>query len=247
MLTVANFNERVCLVGVDDHPIVVNGLYALIKEAAPEFEWAGTARSYQEMVRLFGRADFAERTEGQRLLVLYDLNLADGSDPYKAIAKLVQRGINVAVLTSEYRPVPLRNAVEAGAVGLALKSDPLESIVDVLRAASRGEEAVSTEVAFALVTERAFVPNLTERELEVLRLLAGGLPRKAVGSKLDPPVKLATVATYLNRVFVKYQKLDRDVMTFPDAIREATRDGFLMEPGRLVESGPLARRTRVGR
>ncbi len=217
------------MVAVDDHPIVVDGLAALMKDVAPELEWAGTARDYESLrVLLVGDESRAGIVPD---VVIYDLNLGDGSDPFPRISELVQHGHNVMVLTSEARPIPLRSSLAAGARGLALKSDEVSAIVDVIRAVSRGEEAVSPEIAFALVTDHSLVPHLSDRELQVLQLLADGLPRKSIGQRLDPPVKLATVATYLNRIFVKYQEVGRQVLTSQDAVREAVRDGYLAFPG----------------
>ncbi|MDO5494581.1 MAG: response regulator transcription factor [bacterium] len=222
-------STRFQLLAVDDHPIVVEGLAALLKREAPELEWAGVARTYPELLQRL-EALVSER-EHPNLVVLIDLNLGDGEDPVDRVRALTAAGIRVVVLTSEARPVPLRQVLEAGALGLALKSDEVTSIADVVRTVAAGEQALSSEIAFAFASDDKLIPQLSDRELQVLRLLADGLPRKSVGRRLDPPVKLATVATYLNRIFQKYQVIGRDVNTFQDAVREAVRDGYLPSPG----------------
>ena len=65
----------------------------------------------------------------------------------------------------------------------------------------------------------------------MLQLLVDGVPRKNVGARLDPPVKLATVVTYLNRICRRYQENGRDVTTSQDAIRAAVADGWFDYPG----------------
>ncbi len=116
----------------------------------------------------------------------------------------------------------------------------------MVRSVSLGNFAVSSDLAFVLATDEEMVPNLAPRELEVLRLLAEGVPRKSVGSRLDPPVKLATVVTYLNRICTRYQENGRPVSTSQDAIRAAAEDGYLNLPGtgtsRAGNGGPVTPR-----
>lgn len=223
---------QVRLIAVDDHPVVVEGLAVLLLREAPEFRWTGAARTYQELLERL--EDLQNEPDDAPIVVLVDLNLGDGGDPVERVAELVAKGIRVVIFTSEVRPIPLRQAIEAGALGLALKSDDGASIADVVRSVARGEQGLSSEIAFALASDEALVPQLSERELQVLRLLADGLPRKSVGSRLNPPVKLATVATYLNRIFHKYQETGRYVSTYQDAVREAVRDGYLPRPDDYV-------------
>lgn len=227
--------RRVRVTAVDDHPIVVEGLASLLSRARTDggpggrdgfaVEWLGQSRTYPEL-----RDRIAEWPDPPDL-VLYDLHLGDGADPAEGIAALSTAGISVVVLTSELRPVPIRRAMKAGAAGLILKSDDVQKILDVVRLASEGNFAVSSDLAFVLATDEDLAPNLAPRELEVLQLLADGVPRKAVGSRLDPPVKLATVVTYLNRICRRYQESGRNVTTSHDVIREAVADGHLEFPG----------------
>lgn len=234
--------RRVRVAAVDDHPIVVAGLASLLSRSsgsdpeggvaaelaprnAPRIEWLGESPTLTALQARLAEWDPAPD------VILYDLYLNDGSDPAEGIASLVERGITVVILTSELRPVPIRQAIKAGATGLILKSDETEKILDVIRAAGLGHFAVSSDLAFVLATDENLVPNLAPRELEVLRLLAEGVPRKSVGNQLTPPVKLATVVTYLNRIAKRYKELGRDVKTSQDAIRAAVEDGYLDPPG----------------
>lgn len=229
--------DRVRVTAVDDHPIVVEGVASLLTRAPTSpadgsagrdgftVEWLGQSRTFPEL-----------RTKNAQWpappdIVLYDLNLGDGSDPAEGIATLTAEGIAVVVLTSELRPVPIRRAMKAGAAGLILKSDDVQKIQDVVRSVSEGNFAVSSDLAFVLATDDDLAPNLAPRELEVLQLLADGVPRKTVGSQLDPPVKLATVVTYLNRICRRYQASGRNVTTSHDAVRAAVADGHLDLPG----------------
>ena len=226
--------KRLRMAAVDDHPIVVEGLVSLLTRGpegsrarpdTPAVEWLGQTRTFAELRARIDQWPAAPD------LVLFDLNLGDGTDPADGIAELVAAGIAVVVLTSEVRPIPIRRAMKAGAAGLILKSDDLPRILEVVRSVSRGDFAVSSDLAFVLATDDDLTPNLAPRELQVLQLLADGVPRKNVGARLDPPVKLATVVTYLNRICRRYQENGRDVTTSQDALRAAVADGWFDYPG----------------
>ena len=213
--------QRIRVTAVDDHPIVVEGIAALLARADADFEWLGSSTSAEELEQKLGT--WAAPPD----IVLFDLFLGDGSNPAESIARVAARGIRVVVLTAEARPIPLREAVRAGAQGLILKSDDVDSILRVIRSVLDDDFAVSSELAFALVTDDELTPHLSARELDVLRLLADGVPRKSVGQWLEPPVKLSTVVTYLNRICSRYQEMGREVLGSSDAVREAIVDGFL--------------------
>ncbi|MGV1008856.1 MAG: response regulator [Dermatophilaceae bacterium] len=212
------------LAALDDHPIVVEGLVSLITREAGDLVWLGGARTFAELERAL------QRWPSQPDIVLYDLHLHDGSNPSDGIAALRARGITVVVLTSEVRPIPIRRAVQAGAMGVVLKSDHADRIIDVIRSAAAGSFAASSDLAFVLLTDASLTARLAPRELEALELLADGVPRKLIGARMDPPVSLATVVTYINRVCERYRALGRDVTTAQDALRAAVEDGHLDLP-----------------
>lgn len=212
------------MAAVDDHPIVVEGLVSLITRDAPDLVWLGRSSTWAEL------AHRLQEWPSPPDLVLYDLHLHDGSTPTEGIATLSSRAITVVVFTSELRPIPIRRAVQAGARGVVLKSDPVDRIVDVVRSAAAGDFAVSSDLAFVLITDSSLAAHLAPRELEALELLADGVPRKSIGARMDPPVSLATVVTYLNRVCLRYRALGRDVTTAQDAVRAAVEDGYLDLP-----------------
>ncbi len=212
------------LAAVDDHPVVVEGLGAILTRCAPDMEWLGAAHD------LVGLREMVTASAQPPDLVLYDLHLHDDSKPADGIAWLTTKGIRSVVLTSEIRPVPIREAVMAGAMGVILKSDDPDRIIDVIRQAHAGDFAVSSELANLLVSDKHMTPHLAPRELEALELLASGLPRKTIGRRMDPPVAMSTVVTYFNRICEKYRDLGRDVHTPQEALRAAAQDGYLDTP-----------------
>ena len=212
------------LMAVDDHPVVVEGVVALVSRELADVQFVGSATSWEAAQRLLASLPAPPD------VVLMDLHLGDGSSPSTAISELTARGIRVVVLTSEVRPVPVRRAIRAGALGLALKSDAPSDIAAVVAAAARGEAAVSSDLAFVLVTDPDLSASLPPRELEVLSLLADGVPRKSVGAMLQPPVTMATVVTYLNRACARYREAGVDVRSPQDVLRAAMADGHLDPP-----------------
>lgn len=212
------------LMAVDDHPVVVEGVVALVSRELSDVQFVGSATTWQAAQDLL--ASLAAPPD----VVLMDLHLGDGSSAAESISELTSRGIRVVVLTSEVRPVPVRRAIKAGAVGLALKSDAPSDIASVIAAAARGEAAVSSDLAFVLVTDPRLSATLPPRELEVLSLLADGVPRKSVGAMLQPPVTMATVVTYLNRACARYREAGVDVRSPQDVLRAAMADGHLDPP-----------------
>ncbi len=209
---------------VDDHPVVAQGVWALATQLDPEIEPVGTCKRADEL-----GAKLSELTSPPDV-ILMDLHLEDGSAPAETIARLAQAGHHVVVLTSEMRPVPIRSAIRAGAIGLCLKSDEPDLIVNVLRSAAGGEFAVSSDLAFVLMTDAELTAKLAPREIEALQLLADGVPRKSVGERMDPPVAMSTVVTYLNRACARYREMGVDVQSPRDAVRAAIQDGYFDSP-----------------
>ena len=209
---------------VDDHPVVAQGVLALATQLDPEIEPVGTCKRADEL-----GAKLSELTSPPDVIMM-DLHLEDGSAPAETIARLAQAGHHVVVLTSEMRPVPIRSAIRAGAIGLCLKSDEPDLIVNVLRSAAGGEFAVSSDLAFVLMTDAELTAKLAPREIEALQLLADGVPRKSVGERMDPPVAMSTVVTYLNRACARYREMGVDVQSPRDAVRAAIQDGYFDSP-----------------
>ncbi|MCR1784197.1 response regulator transcription factor [Nocardioides carbamazepini] len=219
-------DEPMAIVAVDDHPVVLEGLRSALGRSGFPFDWLGSTSTARDLVALL---DNAARPA---TLALVDLHLGDAGDTHDLIGTLTGRGVRCVVLTSESRPVPLRRAVEAGAVGLILKSDPIEQIVSVLEQVEEVGLATSSELAHALVTDDQMCARLAPRELEVLQLLSDGHTRRSIARSFDPPISESTVSTYVERVFQQYRLLGRTVRNTVEAVREAAADGyFAVRPG----------------
>ncbi|HZC99253.1 MAG TPA: response regulator transcription factor [Actinomycetes bacterium] len=143
-------------------------------------------------------------------VVLMDLQMPRLDGP-GAIAALRQRApeVHVLVLTTFGSDADITRAIDAGATGYLLKDAPREQLFSAIRAAARGESALSPTVA-TRVLGRMRAPAeeaLSPRELEILQAVARGLSNKDIGRRLH--VSQATVKTHLLRIFAKLGVDDR--------------------------------------
>lgn len=185
---------------VDNHPIVLEGLRAALARTAPDVALVAIATSVDEL--LAGPGAAAD-------VVLLDLSMP-GEDPAEvSVRRLVASGVSVLIFTSEERPVPVRRAIEAGASGLLLKVDPVETIAQAVRDVVAGELACSGPLAAMLLTDDSLETRLSKRQIEILGAVSEGLPYRLVAKRLG--VAEVTVREHLNRAAQAYR--DRGVET----------------------------------
>jgi DNA-binding NarL/FixJ family response regulator len=208
------------LLAADPHPVVTDGMACAVL-GRPGLTWMGGVGSLAELLEV------ATGPEDRPHVAVIGLDLGPATQVGATIRQLRDSGVGVVIFTASLRPVPIRAAVEAGARGVALMVDPAAALMDVIEAVAIGEFAVSSGRARMLVGDAHLTPRLAPREVEVLHLLASGLPRKAIGGHMHPPVAMTTVVTYLNRVCEKYRAIGRPVACPADALRAAAEDGYL--------------------
>ena len=184
----------------DDHPIVRGGIVALL-DAADDIEVVGQATTGLEAV------DLALSLKPD--LVLMDLRMP-GIDGDEATARILRSssGIRIVVLTTYETDASILTAIEAGASGYLLKAAPQEEILAGIRSVARGEVALAPSIA-ALLVQRMKTPavSLTNRETEVLTLVAQGLSNPEIAGRLF--LGEATVKTHLLHAFEKLEVSDR--------------------------------------
>ncbi|TQM57387.1 response regulator [Humibacillus xanthopallidus] len=187
--------QPVRVVLVDDHPVVRAGLRALLggQDDLAVVGEAGDLDTAERVVR-------AEHPH----VVLMDLSLGDGPGGAETTARLLALPDppHVLVLTTYDTEADILRALEAGAVGYLLKDAPPEQLFAGIRATARGETVLAASVAARLV-RRASSPGpvVTEREVEVLELLARGLGNREMARELF--VSEATVKSHLSHVYAK--------------------------------------------
>ncbi|HLS03298.1 MAG TPA: response regulator transcription factor [Actinomycetales bacterium] len=179
---------------VDDHPVVRAGLRLLLEKA----DRIVVAAEAADAAGAIGAVEV-----GDIDVVLMDLRLGDGVDGVGATARiraLGQAAPRVLILTTFETDADILRAVEAGAAGYLLKDSEPQVLVSAIEAAHRGEIVLAPGVAQRLAAQQP-LPDLTERELEILRLVAGGASNRAIGAELF--ISEATVKTHLARAFAK--------------------------------------------
>jgi DNA-binding NarL/FixJ family response regulator len=181
---------------VDDHPVVRAGLRTLLA-AQPELDVIAEAGD--------GAAALAAAADHHPDVVLCDLRLGAGPDGV-AVTRALTRGPSpapaVLILTTYDHDADIVRAVEAGAAGYLLKDVGIDELTAAILAAAAGETVLSPSMTERMIaTLRTRSAGLSDRELEVLRLVADGLSNKRVAKTLV--VSEATVKTHLNHAFTK--------------------------------------------
>jgi DNA-binding NarL/FixJ family response regulator len=185
----------IAIVLVDDHPVVRAGLRALL-EGQPDLFVVGDAAD----------ADAALRTVRDTApdVVLMDLNLGSGSGGAELTGQLraLPAPPRVLVLTTYDTEADILAAVGAGAVGYLLKDAPPAELFRAIRATAKGEVALAPSVAARLISRVSSSETvLTQREIEVLDLLAEGLSNADLARRLL--VSEATVKSHLSHIYAK--------------------------------------------
>ncbi|MGM1059530.1 response regulator [Saccharothrix sp. Mg75] len=184
---------------VDDHPVVRDGLRGMLSSAG-DVEVVGEA------------ADGAEAEAVVRAVspdvVLMDLRMP-GVDGVTAIGRLRDLPTRVLVLTTYDTDSDVLPAIKAGATGYLLKDTPRDELFRAVRSAARGEAVLSPSVATRLVGQvrHPATEPLSDREVEVLGLIARGCTNREAAAKLF--ISEATVKTHLVHVYAKLGVKDR--------------------------------------
>ncbi len=202
----------------DDHPVVRQGLRTFL-ELQDDVEIVGEAADGPEAVAVAGR-------------ILPDVVLLDlvmpGMDGVEAIrgVRAASPGTRVVVLTTFSDDRMVVDSVKAGAAGYLLKDVRPPDLAEAVRAVHRGESVLHPRVAGKLMREVARPPrpgtleSLSERELDVLRLLASGLPNRDIAARLVLSEK--TIKTHVSSILAKLEVKDRT-----QAALYAVREGLV--------------------
>lgn len=192
----------------DDHKLFRQGLISLIKTRGDEVEVVGEAATGQEVVKA------AEELHPD--VVLMDIYMPQG-DGLQATKEIRERFSDIAVvmLTSSEEDEHLYEAVKLGASGYLLKSLDANELFDLLRGITRGEAAMTRAMAARLlksVANQATTSDLgqealTNREIDVLRLVAQGASNPQIAETLC--ISINTVKSHLKNILEKLQLENR--------------------------------------
>ena len=196
---------------VDDHPIVREGLRAVLGVRA-DCEVVGEAAD--------GRTAIETYQSTRPDVVIMDIRLPDisGIAATEAIRR-IDPAARVIAVTSYSGDAEWRRMLDAGAVGLLLKGAAGAEVVEAVRCVYAGRPYVALEVSAELRTASGW-PCLTLRESEVLRLMAEGLRNHEIAASLG--LSLSTVKVHVNHVLEKLDAVDRT-----EAVTRAIRRGLI--------------------
>jgi DNA-binding NarL/FixJ family response regulator len=200
-------SDPITILIVDDHAVVRRGARAFL-EAQPDFAVVGDVGSGGEAVLL--AADLAPD------IVLMDL-VMPGMDGVQATRLVKQKSpcSQVIVLTSYHEDEHIFPAIRAGALSYLLKDISLPDLADAIRKAARGEVVMHPHIAARVVQElegaahhdMASFAHLSEREREVLHLIAEGLSNADIAERLVLSEK--TVKSHMRNILGKLHFADR--------------------------------------
>lgn len=202
---------------VDDHEVVREGLRAIL-QTDPEVELVGEAADGSEAIRL--------AAELKPEIVLMDLSMP-GIGGIEAIEQIkdLDLPLEIVILTTYADDELIVRGLRAGARGYLLKDAGRKALFDSIRAAHRGELLLPSSVAERVMThldkpKAAHHQDLSERELEVLALMADGAANKQIAGRLE--IAERTVKAHATSIFMKLEVSSR-----AEAVAVALRTGIL--------------------
>ena len=215
---------------VDDQTLFRAGLRTLLS-TRPEVEVVGDAENGEAALEL------AAKTRPDVVLMDLKMPVLDGVAATRRLHVQLPSCRVVALTTFEDDELVFEG-LRAGAVGYLLKDAPVARLVEAILAAARGESVLQPSVASKVLAELSRLASatapaanelsrLSERERDVLRLYAAGLPLKAVADRLG--IAYSTAKENITRVRVKYIDVGRPAPTKVDLLRRAMEDGLVAE------------------
>lgn len=203
-MTTPNTQPKILI--VDDHQLAREGLRAVLSKDG--LDVVGLASTGEEALEL------AESLEPN--IVLMDVRLGPGIDGLEATRRIIAAGLpcRIIMLTLHEIPAYVREALAAGAAGYVLKDAAIEELRAAIEQVMAGQSALPLELVAAAMKDNAPAPRresleeiLTQREREVVELIAQGQTNKEIARELE--ISPATVKVHVERLIGKLGVADR--------------------------------------
>lgn len=194
----ADHQQRIRVVSVDDHLLLREGIAAVLEEQ-PDMMLVGQAATGREALAMFRQ----QRPD----VTLMDLRMPDMSG-IEAIAAIRAEfpAARIIVLTTYAGDVQALQALRAGASGYLLKNMVRKELIEIIRAVHSGKRHVPAEIAIE-IAEHAVNDALTEREVQILRIVAAGKANKSIATELG--ISESTVKAHMKSILQKLDANDR--------------------------------------
>jgi DNA-binding NarL/FixJ family response regulator len=190
--------EPIRIFSVDDHPLLREGIAAIIN-SQPDMVMVAQAADAQGAIEQFRKH--------QPDVTLMDLRLPDMSGIETMIAIRTEFSeARIIILTTFEGDVEIKRALEAGARGYMLKSMPPKELVEVIRQVHAGKKRIPPQLA-AQLAEHMSDEALTQREVEVLGQIAGGNRNRDIAERLF--ISEETVKVHIKHIMEKLGASDR--------------------------------------
>lgn len=213
--------KRVLL--VDDHQLIIDGLRGFI-ETNPDYKVIGEANNGVEAIRLASVLD--------PHVILMDIEMPEmsGIQACEEIKK-IKPDTKIIIVSMHNEKQLIKKLIDQGADGYLLKNSQQKEVMEAIEKALQNEPYFSEDVTQVLAnktpvknsvaqSETSLISNLTEREIEILKLVAQGLTNKEVGDTLD--ISHRTVDTHRTNLMKKL-----DVTNVAGLIRIAFKNGLI--------------------
>lgn len=200
-------NDPITIVIIDDHEVVRKGVRSYL-DTLSDMQVVGEAASGEDGLAL------VEETIPDIVLVDLIMPGMDGVETTRRIKEISPR-TQIVVLTSYHKDAHIFPALKAGAISYILKDVKMEQLADTLRKTVRGEVVLHPRVASRVLKnirgdhdeDLALFANLTDREQEVLKLIANGLPNREIAEELV--ISENTVKGHVSNILSKLHVADR--------------------------------------
>lgn len=203
--------DKIKILIVDDHSILRDGLEALLN-GVENFEVVDKTGKGYEAIELYSKL--------KPDIVLMDIRIPD-LDGISSMEKILEKDPNakVIILTTYMGEEDIYRSFEKGAKAYLLKDTPISDLEKTILKVFQGEKVISNEQAM-IISKRIGLKELTQKEIEILKLISEGYSNKQISSILK--ISENTVKTHLNNIF---EKLDASSRT--EAISKAIKKGIL--------------------
>lgn len=195
--------NKVKVLVTDDHQIIVDGLKSLLN-SSEDIKVIGEANNGREAIKII------ENVEVDIVLMDIDMPVMNGIETLREISRR-RLDVKVIILSMHHETGMIKSLIDLGAMGYLLKSSSQEELFTAIRKVAGGQQFFSTQVTLSLLNKPQNLHNseseaaglLTERETEILKLIAEGFSNKEIGTKLF--ISHRTVDTHRTNLMKKLQ------------------------------------------
>lgn len=209
--TAMNTHSKLRVILADDHPVVRDGLAAIVNQQA-DMQVIAEASDGEEALALF--------LQHQPDVMVLDLRMPrlDGANVVQRLLELHPKA-RILIMTTYDGDEDIFRSLSQGAKGYILKDAPRQEILSAIRAVSNDQPYTSSSIATKAI-QRMARPTLTQREQHVLQQLAQGLSNKEIARRLD--ITEGTAKTHVKAILTKLDAISRT-----EAVAVAHRRGLV--------------------